>query len=188
MNKLIVISYITLDGVVEDPDGRGGTPYGGWAFRFGPEGIAGDKFRLGELLDTGALLFGRRTWEQFSRLWPTRAGDFPDAMNRARKVVLSHGSVDVSAWSGSEQRRGIDDLDGLGDLAVIGSTSVVRALASAGRIDEYRLITFPVLLGQGTRLFDEPAELDLVSSEPVGSTTYAVYAPASTPAARAASA
>jgi dihydrofolate reductase len=188
MSRLIVIQYTTLDGVVEDPDGRGGTPYGGWAFRFGPEGIAGDKFRLGDLLVTGTLLFGRQTWEQFSRLWPTRTGDFPDAMNRARKVVLSHGSPDLSAWANSEHRSGIDDLDGLGDVAVIGSTSVVRALAAGGHVDEYRLITFPVVLGEGRRLFDGPVQLDLVSAEPVGSMTYAVYVPASTPAARAASA
>jgi dihydrofolate reductase len=88
-SRITVVSFTTLDGVVEDPDGRGGTPYGGWAFRYGPEGIAGDKFRLGDLYDTGTLLFGRRTWEHFATLWPTRTGDFPDAMNRARKVVLS---------------------------------------------------------------------------------------------------
>jgi dihydrofolate reductase len=187
MNTLIVTSFITIDGVVEDPDGRGGTPYGGWAFRYGPEGIAGDKFRLGDLLDTGTLLFGRRTWEQFSLLWPSRSGDFPDAMNRARKAVVSRGAPDLTAWANSEHRNGLDDLDGLGDVAVIGSTSLVRALAAAGRVDEYRLITFPTLVGDGGRLFETPAELDLVAAESLGVATYAVYTP-STPAARAASA
>lgn len=192
MNTVIVISYITLDGVVEDPDGRGGTPYGGWAFRFGPEGIAGDKFRLGELFDTGTLLFGRRTWEQFSRLWPHRTGDFPDAMNRARKAVLSRGTPDLSAWANSEHLSSLDDLDSLGDVVVIGSTSVVRALAGAGRVDEYRLITFPTVIGDGGRLLDAAVDLDLVTAEPIGPATYAVYVPSSavssTPAARAASA
>ncbi|MBZ5737623.1 dihydrofolate reductase family protein [Nocardioides mangrovi] len=178
MTTLTVVSFTTLDGVVEDPDGRGGTPYGGWAFRYGPEGIAGDKFRLGDLYDTGTLLFGRRTWEHFATLWPTRSGDFADAMNRARKVVLSSTAPDLSAWPNSHHRTGIDDLDGLGDIAVIGSVSVVRALAAAGRVDEYRLITFPVVLGQGGRLFDGVAELHLVSSEELGPTTYAVYRPA----------
>lgn len=53
MGRVIVVQYITLDGVVEDPDGSGGTPFGGWAMRYGPEGVAGDKFRLGDLLETG---------------------------------------------------------------------------------------------------------------------------------------
>ena len=188
MSKVIVIQYTTIDGVVEDPDGRGGTPFGGWAFRFGPEGVAGDKFRLGDLYATGTLLFGRRTWEHFSRLWPARTGEFPDLMNRARKAVLSHGTPDLSAWANSEHLESLEALDDLGDVAVIGSTSVVRALADAGRVDEYRLVTFPVVLGQGARLFDRPVELDLVTAEPLGSTTYAVYVPASTPAASAASA
>jgi dihydrofolate reductase len=187
-SRITVISFSTLDGVVEDPDGRGGTPRGGWAFRFGSDAVGGDKFRLGDLYDTGTLLFGRRTWEQFSQLWPHRSGDFPDAMNRARKVVVSSGAPDLSAWQHSEHRTGLDDLDGLGDIAVIGSISVVRALAAADRVDEYRLITFPVLLGEGARLLDGSVELDLVSAEPVGPTTYAVYRPTSTPAARAASA
>jgi dihydrofolate reductase len=185
MSNVIVTSYITLDAVVEDPDGRGGTPYGGWAFRYGPEGIAGDKFRLGDLFDTGTLLFGRRTWEQFSRLWPSRVGDFADAMNRARKAVVASTVPDLGAWANSEHLVGLDDLGGLGDVAVIGSTSVVRALAAADRVDEYRLITFPTVVGTGGRLFDEP---DLVSAESVGVATYAVYTPSRTPAARAASA
>ena len=67
MNRIIVIEFITLDGVVEDPDGSDGTPGGGWAFRFGPEAVAGDKFKLGARLDTGALLFGRETWQLFRR-------------------------------------------------------------------------------------------------------------------------
>ena len=62
MSRVIVIEFLSLDGVMEDPDGRGGSaPHGGWAFRYGPAAVAGDKFKLGELLDTGALLLGRAT-------------------------------------------------------------------------------------------------------------------------------
>jgi len=61
MNRIIVIEFITLDGVVEDPDGSAGSPDGGWAFRYGPEAVAGDKFKLGARLDTGALLLGRES-------------------------------------------------------------------------------------------------------------------------------
>ncbi|MEU2626934.1 hypothetical protein [Kitasatospora sp. NPDC007106] len=70
--SVVVIEFITLDGVVSDPDGSGGTPLGGWAFRFGREAVAGDKFRLGSTLDEGVMLFGRETWQLFSRLWPGR--------------------------------------------------------------------------------------------------------------------
>ena len=73
MNHIIVVAFTTVDGVVEDPDGSGGTANGGWAFRHGPEAVAGDKFELGSRLDTGALLFGRRTWQEFTKLWPQRS-------------------------------------------------------------------------------------------------------------------
>jgi hypothetical protein len=56
--SVIVIQFITLDGIVTDPDGRGGTPAGGWAFRHGPETVAGDKFRLGSVLDDGLCCWG----------------------------------------------------------------------------------------------------------------------------------
>ena len=66
MYRTIVIAFSTLDGVVEDPDGRDGTPNGGWAFRHGAEAVAGDKFKLGTILETGVLLMGRKTWQAFS--------------------------------------------------------------------------------------------------------------------------
>ena len=65
--SVIVIEFRTLDGRITDPDGRGGTPTGGWAFRHGPETVAGDKFRLGKTMDDGVLLLGRRTWQLFSQ-------------------------------------------------------------------------------------------------------------------------
>jgi len=99
--SVIVIQFVTLDGVVSDPDGTEGSPGGGWAFRHGPEAVAGDKFRLGERLDTGTLLLGRRTWQLFSRLFPLRADPFSTAMNRAPKAVAARTPFDVAAWSNS---------------------------------------------------------------------------------------
>ena len=61
MSRVIVIRFMTLEGVVEDPDDAGRTERGGWAFRYGPESVAGDKFKLGEVIETGALLVGRAT-------------------------------------------------------------------------------------------------------------------------------
>jgi len=175
MGKVIVIQFITLDGVVEDPDGRGGADFGGWAFRFGREAIAGDLFRLGPVLDTCVLLFGRRTWQHFSRLWPERTDQFSVAMNRARKHVVSTGAPDLGAWANSELLDG-DLVDGVTrlaaehDVVVIGSTSVVRALQAAGRVDEYRLFTVPTVIGEAeaARLFDAPAEFQLVSVDLAG--------------------
>ena len=76
MSRVIVITFVSLDGVMGDPDGREGSARGGWAFRYGPEAVAGDKFGLGEVLDTGALLLGRRTWQQFAKIWPGRDDPF----------------------------------------------------------------------------------------------------------------
>ena len=78
MSRLIVIEFVSLDGVMHDPDGSEGSPQGGWAFRYGPEAVAGDKFGLGEVLDTGVMLLGRRTWQLFARIWPgRRSGPMP---------------------------------------------------------------------------------------------------------------
>ena len=89
MSRVIVITFVSLDGVMGDPDGREGSARGGWAFRYGPEAVAGDKFRLGEVLDTGALLLGRRTWQQFAKIWPDRDDPFSAKLNAMPKLVVS---------------------------------------------------------------------------------------------------
>ena len=81
MGRVISSSSCSIDGVMEDPDGQRGFDGGGWAFRYGPEAVAGDKFKLGELFETGAPLFGRQTWQQFSRLWPWCTHAFSAKMN-----------------------------------------------------------------------------------------------------------
>jgi len=183
MNRIIVIEFITLDGVVEDPDGSSGTPFGGWAFRYGPEAVAGDKFRLGPRLDTGALLFGRQTWQLFSRIWPARSDEFSMSMNKASKRVASRTLGDVSAWANSTLIRGeltheVQELRRERDVIVIGSTSVVRTLRQHDLVDEYRLLVFPAVLGAGRRLFDTPAggeDLRLVSVEQAGAAALLRY-------------
>jgi dihydrofolate reductase len=176
MYRTIVIAFSTVDGVTEDPDGRDGTPHGGWAFRHGPEVVAGDKFKLGPIFETGVLLLGRTTWQQFSRLWPSRTDDFAAAMNRIPKLVVSHGVIDLSAWENSSFLSG-DLLDGIAkektvrDVVVIGSASIVHALAERDLVDEYRVLVFPDLVGRGTRLFTPeatPTRLRQVSAEPTG--------------------
>jgi len=171
MGKVIVIEFVTLDGIIEDPDGTRGMPGGGWAFRTGPQAVTGDKFALGPIMASGVLLLGRRTWDLFAARWPQRTGDFADAMNAMAKVVVSHRAPDLDLWSGSSHLDG-DLIDGVArlagarDVVVAGSIGVVHQLAAADVVDEYRLLTFPVALGAGARLFDAPTDLALVSTEP----------------------
>ncbi|RSD07919.1 dihydrofolate reductase family protein [Amycolatopsis eburnea] len=178
--SVIVTEFVTLDGVAEDPDGSGGTAIGGWAFRHGPEAVAGDKFRLGTLLETGTLLLGRTTWELFSKLWPGRTDEFSSRLNAARKLVVSRTLTDVTAWRNSSLLQG-DLLEAVerhdGDLVVIGSIGIAQALARRGLVDEYRLLVFPSLVGAGRRLFDGavPADLRLVSTTAVGPAVLSTY-------------
>ncbi|MFB8271270.1 dihydrofolate reductase family protein [Streptomyces sp. NPDC055955] len=181
--SVIVIEFITLDGIVSDPDGSAGTPLGGWAFRHGPEAVAGDKFRLGRTLDDGVLLLGRTTWQLFSRLWPGRDDPFAARMNAVPKLVASRTltHTDTSAWSNSQLLDG-DLVDAVKrerrDVVVTGSLSVVDRLMAADMIDEYRLLTFPTVLGTGRRLFpaDSPhAELECLAAERVGAAVLSRY-------------
>ncbi len=176
MHQVIVVQFVTLDGVVEDPDGSAGTPHGGWAFRHGPDAVAGDKFRLGEVLDTGVKLLGRTTWELLAQIFPQRTDDFSRRLNAMQKLVVS-GSLDrVDRWQNSTLLTG--DLVAevtrrleAQDVVVAGSGSVVDRLVGADLVDQYRLLMFPTVLGKGRRLFDgvgAPLELQLVSTEDAG--------------------
>ena len=182
MGRLIVISFITLDGVVEDPDGSDRTGFGGWAMRHGPEAVGGDKFRLGTILEEGTLLFGRRTWELFSTLWPSRDDPFSRAMNAATKAVATHRPIVADTWAGSTVVSGpltdwLHSTLRTTDVVVIGSGSVVDAVTEAGLVDEYRLLTFPTATGVGRRLFHTELRLTLVSSAQVGPATLSVLTP-----------
>ncbi|WP_103340697.1 dihydrofolate reductase family protein [Amycolatopsis sp. CA-126428] len=176
--SVIVVEFITLDGVVEDPDGSGGTPAGGWAFRHGREAVSGDKFRLGALLDTGVLLFGRTTWELFAKLWPGRTGEFADRLNAAAKLVASRTFHEVSAWQNSALLQG-ELADAVEreerDVIVIGSVEVAKQLARHGLVDEYRLLVFPSVAGAGRRLFDDVVHFELVSTTQVGPANLSTY-------------
>jgi dihydrofolate reductase len=179
--SVIVIAFVTLDGVVSDPDGSDGSEQGGWAFRHGPQAVAGDKFRLGDTLDEGVLLLGRRTWQLFAGLFPTRDDAFSRRMTAVPKLVATRTMTDVSAWSNSALVDG--ELIGVvkeqqRDLIVAGSVSIVQELAAADLIDEYRLLIFPTTVGAGRRLFPEgrrPEHLETVSAELAGPAVLANY-------------
>jgi dihydrofolate reductase len=179
--SVIVIEFITLDGIVTDPDGSGGTPAGGWAFRHGPATVAGDKFQLGNVLDEGVLLLGRTTWELFSRLWPGRDDPFSTRMNTVPKLVATRTPIDTSAWGNSAVVEG-DLIETVRrerrDVVVTGSLSVVRALMAEDLVDEYRLLTFPTVLGAGECLFPAggpPVHLECRSAERSGAAVLTRY-------------
>jgi dihydrofolate reductase len=183
MHRTIVLAFSTLDGIMEDPDGRDGTPNGGWAFRHGPEAVAGDKFKLGPVLETGVLLMGRKTWEAFSHLWPGRTDDFSLAMNRIPKLVASRSTLDPRRWDNSSLVAD-DVFDVVAEhktehhVIVVGSASIVHALAERDLVDEYRILVFPDVVGHGTRLFSTktaPTHLRLISAETVGAAVLTRY-------------
>jgi dihydrofolate reductase len=183
MSRVIVIEFVSLDGVMHDPDGSDGSPQGGWAFRYGPEAVAGDKFRLGEVMDTGAMLLGRRTWQLFAKLWPGRDDPFSAKMNAMTKLVVSRSLDHVDEWQNSVVLRGeltaeVRERKQAQDIVVVGSASVTRRLITENMVDEYRLLVFPLILGEGTRLFPEgtpPAGLDLVAAETAGPAVRLTY-------------
>lgn len=182
MARIIIAQYITLDGVVEDPDGSDGTPFGGWAFRHGREALAGDKFSYGPILQTGIFLFGRNTWEYFSTLWPGRDDPFAQALNAADKAVATHSDIDVDRWQNSRIVSG-DVIEWARqeaverDVVLIGSGSLCDLFIDAGVVDEYRLRVFPTATGAGRRLFQDQSLLKLVSIEQLGPTVLTIYTP-----------
>jgi dihydrofolate reductase len=179
MGKVVVSQFVTLDGVAEDPGGSERHPRGGWAFEFerGPEG---DKFKLDELMASGALLLGRKTYEGFAEAWPGRSDDmgFADKFNSMPKYVVSSTLSDPE-WANSrvlgddlsaEVKRLKGEVDG--DILVNGSLQLVNALAAEGLVDEWRLMVYPVVLGEGKKLFTDggapKTPLDLQQSQAVG--------------------
>jgi dihydrofolate reductase len=163
MREIIAITHVTLDGIMQAPGGpeedpRGGFTHGGWAMPFFDDD-AGQA--IGEIIGGEFdLLLGRRTYEIFAGYWPHQ-GDNPiaKAFNRATKYVVTR-SLDQLDWKKS-QRIGGDAVDELRQLKesngpvlhVWGSGELLQTLIAADLIDEHRLWVFPLVLGQGKRLF-----------------------------------
>lgn len=164
MRKIIVITQLSLDGVMQSPGGPEEDPrenfqYGGWAMSFGDEVI---KRALDETVSGQFdLLLGRRTYDIFAGCWPHQ-GDNPvtKGFDRAVKYVITH-RPDELGWQtaravGGDIVQGGRELkasDGP-ELHIWGSHEVLQPMIGAGLIDEYRLWTAPVVLGQGKRLFE----------------------------------
>ncbi len=170
MRKIIVSEFLTLDGVMEDPGGAEKFPQGGWAFKYerGPEG---DKFKLDEVMEAGALLLGRTTYEGFAAAWPSRSGEFADKMNSMPKYVIS-ATLKEAKWNNSKiiESGIVEKVSKLkamadGDMLVAGSGKLVHLLMQNDLVDEYRLMVYPVILGSGKRLFIDGGEKKLALAE-----------------------
>jgi dihydrofolate reductase len=186
MGRIVMSQFVTVDGVIEDPGGAEGFERGGWAFEYerGPEG---DQFKLDEVMAADALLLGRVTYEGFAAAWPSREGDFADKFNNMPKYAVSSTLADPE-WNNTTVISGnvAAEVAKLreahsGDVLVNGSAQLVAELADNGLVDEYRLMVFPTVLGEGKRLFaatERPVSLRLADSRPAGETLILIYEPA----------
>jgi dihydrofolate reductase len=195
MSRVCVVNHVTLDGVMQAPGGdgedrRGGFEHGGWSRPYADE-VMGRVMGQG-MATSGALLFGRRTYEQFASFWPHQPADAPfvGVLNDAQKYVASTTLAEPLAWQNSTLLAG-DAADAVAalreapgkDLVVLGSGELVRSLLARGLVDRFVLSIHPLVLGTGRRLFGDDggafAALTLVDS--VTTTTgviIATYEPA----------
>jgi dihydrofolate reductase len=178
MGNVVVTEFITLDGVIQDPGGSGEMERGGWSFEYN-RGEEGDKFKLDELNASDAQLLGRITYEGFAAAWPKMQDDagFADKMNSMPKYVVSTTITDPE-WENTtvisdnvpdEVAKLRDQHDG--DILIAGSATLVQSLVDADLVDEWRLMVFPEVLGEGKRLFDgglPRRKLKLTDDRPLG--------------------
>lgn len=164
MSKITVFTNLTLDGVMQAPgrpdeDRRGGFAHGGWAAPFAAMTEAGDAFAT-----SPALLFGRRTYEDFYAFWPKQTDNnpFTEILNNIQKFVASRTLQEPLPWSNSTLLKGDagesvaklkEQLDT--DLLIMGSGELIQSLMRHNLIDTYILLIHPLVLGTGRRLFAE---------------------------------
>jgi len=164
--KITGAAFISLDGVIQAPGGpqedtQGGFEEGGWVFKIWDPGI---EETLGSLFSGKYdLLLGRRTYDIFAAYWPyaeePQNQPMREAFDRANKYVLTRGDQPLE-WQNSHRLRGVEDVARIktqegSDIVIQGSSTIYPALLAAGLIDELILMTFPVTLGAGKRLFGE---------------------------------
>ena len=178
MSKIVVFMNLTLDGVMQAPgrpdeDRRGGFEYGGWATPYADPGIG--KAAGESMATTGALLFGRRTYEDFYSVWPNRTDNpFTEVLNNTQKYVASTTLKEPLSWINSTLLKG-DAAEAVvqlkkqpgKDIVILGSGELVRSLMQRNLIDEYMLLIHPLILGSGRRLFIDGAfaALQLVNTQ-----------------------
>jgi dihydrofolate reductase len=181
MAKIVVTESVTLDGVVQglgraDEDPRDGFDLGGWGRKY-QDPVMMEVMGKG-MAEVGALLFGRRTYEDFFHAWAGRTdgNPFTDVLDNTPKYVASTTLAEPLVWKnstllGADLPAAVAELKAAvgGSVVVLGSGALVRSLAEHGLVDEYVLSVHPLVLGKGRRLFPAEgpgAELRLVDSVP----------------------
>jgi dihydrofolate reductase len=188
--KIIAFESVTLDGVMQAPgrpdeDRRGGFQHGGWALPFADTAAAGQS-----MSNTGALLLGRRTYQDFFSVWPNRTDNpFSEILNNAQKYVVSKTLGDPLPWKNSTLIKG-DAEQAVAklrqqagkDIVILGSGELVHSLMRRNLIDEYVLLIHPLILGSGRRLIPDDGPriaLQLIDSKTTPSgVVIATYRPA----------
>jgi len=191
MSKVVVLTNLTLDGVMQGParpdeDRRGGFEHGGWAAPYAAMEATGNNFA-----SAGALLFGRRTYENFYAVWPKQTNSpYTEFLNTIPKYVASTTLKEPLPWSNSTLLKG-DAAQAVSqlkqqpgkDLLIMGSGELIQSLMRANLIDDYVLLLHPLVLGSGRRLFPDggaAATLRLVATSTTDKgVVIATYQPAS---------
>lgn len=175
MRKILVLEFITLDGVIQAPgeskeDTAEGFKYGGW---MGPlfEGEVGGTEMEKQMKATAALLLGRKTYDIWEKFWPTHTESWPQ-VNKITKYVVSK-TLKNPTWENTVIVKDVEELKKLKasdgpDLQVYGSANLVQTLMQHDLVDEFWLKIFPITLGSGKRLFEKgtiPAAFTLYESQ-----------------------
>ena len=173
MRKIIVSEFVTLDNVIQAPGGaeedtEGGFTQGGWTWPYWHDDIGRHFTEV--MNETDALLLGRKTWQIHGGAFePMAVGDpFGDLMNTMPKFVVSTTLPTASAWRNStlisdnvvEEIRALKDRPGK-NIAIDGSSVLVHTLVEHDLVDEYNLHVYPLVLGNGKKLFPEGKRLNL---------------------------
>jgi dihydrofolate reductase len=178
MGKIVISTNVSLDGVVQDPDGGEGFRIGGWFGQFGGKDLeVWAKVEFEEALGAEASLLGRRSDEWFGARWAARGGEWADRLNGLPKYVVS-STLEDPKWTNVTVLKGdvVDEVTRLkqelnGEIVVYASYQLGRTLIEHDLVDELRLFVFPVVLGAGERLFGETGDkkpIRLVDSRTVG--------------------
>jgi dihydrofolate reductase len=167
MGKIVISGpqNVSLDGVVQDPDGKEDFRLGGWFVEFGGKDLEDwNKLALDEARRAEAWLLGRRSYEFFGVRWRPRSGELADRLNSMPKYVVSSTLKDPT-WNNSTVLKGdpVTEVSKLkqeldGEIVVPASYQLGRTLIEHDLVDELRLVVFPVVLGAGERLFGETNE------------------------------
>jgi dihydrofolate reductase len=165
MGRIVITTNISLDGVVQDPDGQEGFEHGGWFGQFGGKDLEEwARVETEEALGAEALLLGRRSDEWFATRWQSRSGEWADKLNSLPKYVVS-STLEDPKWSNSTVLKGdtVSEVSKLkqeisGEILVYASYQLVHTLMEHDLADELRLVIFPVVLGAGERLFGETSD------------------------------